>query len=132
MNQPRTKLGYPEINLGILPGYGGTGRTVRRAGMAASLEMVLSGALISAEQALSMQLIDRLVEDENSLAAAMREEISIPRIADHTEDAESVEAALAAAQAKYCDSAIEANTPPLSDHRSFSARGWGLAKAGTN
>lgn len=111
VNQPRTKLGYPEINLGILPGYGGTGRALRRAGMAASLDMVLSGRLISAEHALSMQLIDRLVEDENSLHAAMREEISVPRIADHTEDAESIEAALAAAEAKYCDSAIETNTP---------------------
>ena len=111
VNLPRTKLGYPEINLGILPGYGGTGRAFRRIGMAASLDMVLSGALISAEQALSMQLIDRLVEDEDSLAAAMREEISIPRIADHTEDSGTSEAALAAAHEKYCDNAIEENTP---------------------
>ena len=127
VNLPRTKLGYPEINLGILPGYGGTGRTVRRIGMAASLDMVLSGALISAEQALSMQLIDRLVEDADSLVAAMREEISIPRIADHKEDSESVKAALAAAQAKYCDKAIEENTPApfqIMDHFRRSAGDW--------
>ena len=99
MNQPRTKLGYPEINLGILPGYGGTGRALRRAGMAASSDMVLSGRLISAKHALSIQLIDRLVEDENSLHAVMRRKF-VPRIADHTEDAESIEAALAAAEAK--------------------------------
>ena len=56
--------------------------------------MVLSGRLISAKHALSIQLIDRLVEDETA-HAAMREEISVQRIADHTEDAESIEAALA-------------------------------------
>ena len=82
VNQASTKLGFPEIHLGILPGYGGTGRALRRIGMEATLDMVLSGRLLGAEEAASWQLVDRLVSDTDALKDAMREKWEC-RIADN-------------------------------------------------
>lgn len=59
------KVGLPEVNLGLLPGAGGTQRTPRLASMQASLDLILSGKPISAEQAHAEGLIDALfAEDE--------------------------------------------------------------------
>lgn len=55
------KLGLPEINLGILPGFGGTQRTLRLAGRAATLELALTGATITASRALELGLVNRVV-----------------------------------------------------------------------
>lgn len=55
------KLGLPEINLGILPGFGGTQRTLRLAGRAATLELALTGATITASRALELRLVNRVV-----------------------------------------------------------------------
>jgi enoyl-CoA hydratase len=56
------KLGLPEINLGILPGFGGTQRTLRLAGRAAALELALTGAPVTAARALEIGLVNRVVE----------------------------------------------------------------------
>ncbi|MFN9729417.1 MAG: enoyl-CoA hydratase/isomerase family protein, partial [Pseudomonadota bacterium] len=53
------KLGLPEINLGILPGFGGTQRLLRLAGRAATLELALTGAPVTAARALEMGIINR-------------------------------------------------------------------------
>lgn len=58
------KLGLPEINLGILPGFGGTQRTLRLAGRAATLELALTGATITASRALELGLVNRVVAAE--------------------------------------------------------------------
>jgi 3-hydroxyacyl-CoA dehydrogenase len=54
------KLGLPEVQLGLLPGAGGTQRTPRLIGAAPALDLMLSGRHVRAEEALSLGLIDRL------------------------------------------------------------------------
>ena len=58
-------LGTPEVNLGIIPGAEGTQRLPRLVGVAAAVEMCVSGRPIKAPQALSMGLIDRVVTSIN-------------------------------------------------------------------
>ena len=54
------KLGLPEVQLGLLPGAGGTQRTPRLIGAVPALDLMLSGRHVRAEEALSLGLIDRL------------------------------------------------------------------------
>jgi 3-hydroxyacyl-CoA dehydrogenase len=58
-----TKLALPEIKLGLIPGAGGTQRTPRLIGTQAALDMLLTGKLVDAQQALAIGLIDEVVED---------------------------------------------------------------------
>ncbi|KRG62503.1 enoyl-CoA hydratase [Stenotrophomonas humi] len=55
------KVGQPEINLGLLPGFGGTQRLLRLAGRAAALELCLLGAPIDAARAQQLGLLNRVV-----------------------------------------------------------------------
>ena len=55
------KLGQPEINLGLIPGFGGTQRLLRLAGRAATLELCLLGATIDAARALQLGIVNRVV-----------------------------------------------------------------------
>ncbi len=55
------KVGQPEINLGLLPGFGGTQRLLRLAGRAAALELCLMGAPIDAVRAQQLGLVNRVV-----------------------------------------------------------------------
>ena len=64
------QVGQPEVKLGIIPGAGGTQRLPRLAGVAAAVEMCAEGKPISADQALKMGIIDRLIKD-NLLAGAL-------------------------------------------------------------
>jgi enoyl-CoA hydratase len=70
----KAKFGQPEINLGLIPGFGGTQRLLRLAGRGAALELCLTGAVINAQRAYELGLITRLVapealdEDVNTLA----------------------------------------------------------------
>jgi len=57
-------LGTPEVNLGIIPGAEGTQRLPRLVGVAAAVEMCVSGKPIKAPQALQMGLIDRVIEGD--------------------------------------------------------------------
>lgn len=59
----RTKVGLPEVALGILPGAGGTQRAPRLTGAAAAVQLVTTGAPISAVQAMEVGLVDRLSDD---------------------------------------------------------------------
>ncbi|NIB43644.1 3-hydroxyacyl-CoA dehydrogenase [Pseudomaricurvus alkylphenolicus] len=63
------KVGLPEVNLGLLPGAGGTQRTPRLAGAEAALDMITSGSPVSAEKALALNLVDRVVEGDLQEAA---------------------------------------------------------------
>ena len=60
----KAKFGQPEINLGILPGFGGTQRLLRLAGRAATLELCLTGAQIDAARALALGVVNRVVAPE--------------------------------------------------------------------
>jgi len=55
------KMGQPEINLGLIPGFGGTQRLLRLAGRAATLELCLTGAPIDAARALHLGIVNRVV-----------------------------------------------------------------------
>ena len=55
------KIGQPEINLGLIPGFGGTQRLPRLIGVGPALEMLLSGEPISAEEAWRLGLVNRVV-----------------------------------------------------------------------
>jgi 3-hydroxyacyl-CoA dehydrogenase/enoyl-CoA hydratase/3-hydroxybutyryl-CoA epimerase len=56
----RVKLGLPEVNLGLLPGWGGTQWLPRLVGLTRALTMILSGQIVSGKQALRYGLVDRL------------------------------------------------------------------------
>ena len=61
---PDAKVGQPEVNLGIIPGAGGTQRLLRLAGVAKAVEMCTSGKNIKAGEALEAGIIDRLIEGD--------------------------------------------------------------------
>jgi len=58
------RFGLPEVSLGVIPGYGGTQRLPQLIGKGRALEMILTGAMISADKALEYGLINDLVEQE--------------------------------------------------------------------
>ena len=64
------KLGQPEVKLGIIPGYGGTQRLPRLCGKGVAHELILTGEMISAEEALRVGLVNRVVEPGELLATA--------------------------------------------------------------
>ncbi len=65
----KTVVGFPEVNLGILPGFGGTVRTPRIIGADNANQWISSGSHIKAEQALSEGALDAIVEEEKLIAA---------------------------------------------------------------
>lgn len=68
---PKTKLGLPEVTLGILPGAGGTQRMPRVAGVSKALELIVSGRLVSEKEAYESGIVDELVDgDVDAVIAA--------------------------------------------------------------
>ncbi|MGF6842061.1 3-hydroxyacyl-CoA dehydrogenase [Paraburkholderia youngii] len=65
------KLGLPEVQLGLLPGAGGTQRTPRLIGAPAALDLILSGRHASAKEAFALGLIDRLGDSDDILAEGL-------------------------------------------------------------
>jgi enoyl-CoA hydratase len=64
------KLGQPEVKLGIIPGYGGSQRLPRLCGKGVAHELILTGEMISAEEALRVGLVNRVVESSELLTTA--------------------------------------------------------------
>jgi len=68
---PSARCGLPEVNLGLLPGAGGTQRLPRIVGPAKALEMVTSGQHVPAAECLAMGLVDELAPEDGLLPAAV-------------------------------------------------------------
>jgi enoyl-CoA hydratase len=66
------KFGQPEINLGVIPGAGGTQRLTRAVGKAVAMEIVLNNRTLTAAEALSLGLVNRVVPVEAYLEEALR------------------------------------------------------------
>ena len=60
----KAKFGQPEINLGLIPGFGGTQRLLRLAGRGAALELCLTGAPVNAQRAYELGIVNRVVAPE--------------------------------------------------------------------
>ena len=69
---PSARCGLPEVNLGLLPGAGGTQRLPRIVGAQKALQMVTSGQHVPAKQCLEMGLVDELANEESLLADAIK------------------------------------------------------------
>lgn len=66
----KVRIGLPEVNLGIIPGFGGTHRLPRLIGLAQALKMILAGKIISGKEAFKIGLVDRLFP-RNGLEASL-------------------------------------------------------------
>jgi len=75
-DDPRTQLGQPEVQLGVIPGAGGTQRLPRLIGIAAALDIILAGKSVKAKKALSLGLVDEVVP------APMLRQVAVRRAAE--------------------------------------------------
>ena len=87
--EEKTKLGLPEVHLGLLPGAGGTQRLPRLAGISAALQIMTSGKPISASEALELGVVDKistnLLEDAKAFAKQVAQKNSHPKTSMLTE-----------------------------------------------
>ncbi len=65
------KLGLPEVSLGVIPGYGGTQRLTQLVGRGKALEMIMTGGMVNADQALTLGLVNSVVEQEHLMASCL-------------------------------------------------------------
>lgn len=80
----RAKLGTPEINLGLIPGGGGTQRLCKILGYGKAMEMVLTGEMVGAEEALSLGLVNKVATPEDLKAVTMALAENIARKSPYT------------------------------------------------
>jgi len=76
-------FGQPEINLGIMPGAGGTQRLTRAVGKAKAMELCLTGRMMKAEEAESANLVSRIVPVDELLEEAMKVADKIANLSQH-------------------------------------------------
>ncbi|XP_049363812.1 glyoxysomal fatty acid beta-oxidation multifunctional protein MFP-a-like isoform X1 [Solanum verrucosum] len=72
ISTPNAQLGLPELQLGILPGFGGTQRLPRLVGLAKSLEMMLTSKPVKGEEAVNLGLVDAVVPSNQLLDTACK------------------------------------------------------------
>ena len=70
---PNAKFGQPEVNLGIIPGYGGTQRLTQLIGKGHALELMMTGEMITAERAQQLGLVNYMVTSHEELMSKSRE-----------------------------------------------------------
>lgn len=69
--RPKTEMGFPEVKLGLFPGWGGTVRAPRIVGLANAVEMITGGDSVDADAAVAMDLVSDVVDADNLLEAAL-------------------------------------------------------------
>ena len=89
---PTARLGQPEINLGLIPAWGGTQRLPRLVGQPVALHMILTGDAITADQALALGLVNSVAADVRAEAQALGEKLA-------AKGASAIQAALRAVRA---------------------------------
>ena len=72
LNADHTRIGFPEVNLGIYPGFGGSGRSVAAIGALNAMPIMLTGRMLRAGAARGLGLVDQLVSPHGSLKWAAR------------------------------------------------------------
>ncbi len=65
----KARVGFPEVTLGILPGFGGTQRTAKLVGLAKAKELIFTGKVITAQEAYEVGLINKVLPDDQLMAA---------------------------------------------------------------
>ena len=73
---PRALFGQPEVRLGVIPGFGGTQRLLRRVGRQAGLELMMTGRNVKAEEAVQLGIALRIEEDVLAAAKQLAESIA--------------------------------------------------------
>jgi len=71
------RFGQPEVNLGLIPGYGGTQRLTQLIGRGRAIEIMLTGRMVEATEAHTMGLVNYIVVESNELLSKTRELLSI-------------------------------------------------------
>jgi len=112
----RAKFGQPEINLGLIPGFGGTQRLLRLAGRSAALELCLTGTTITAQRAFELGIVNRLVAPE-----ALDEAVATL--------AEQLAAAAPLAAAGILDAILQGGETGIDQGLEFETQGFALAFA---
>ncbi len=74
-NADKTRIGFPEVNLGIFPGFGGSARTIRKLGGKDAMPLMLSARFLRASAAKRLGLVDQLVKSSSSLSWAARKAV---------------------------------------------------------
>lgn len=72
----KTRVAFPEIKLGLIPGYGGTQRLARLIGESRALDLILTGRILAAEEAERIGLINRLEDDAFAAAKSLAVEVT--------------------------------------------------------
>lgn len=75
LDADHTRIGFPEVNLGIYPGFGGSGRSIRAMGGLQAMQIMLTGKMLRARAAKGLGLIDQTVDAHGSLRWAARNAI---------------------------------------------------------
>ncbi|MBL37409.1 MAG: hypothetical protein CMP07_03260 [Xanthomonadales bacterium] len=79
LDSDKTKIGFPEVNLGIYPGYGGSGRSIQAIGGMKAMEIMLTGRMLKAKAARGIGLVDQTVDIHGSLRWAARRAVQKKR-----------------------------------------------------
>ncbi|MFC5525279.1 enoyl-CoA hydratase/isomerase family protein [Rhodanobacter ginsengisoli] len=110
----KAKFGQPEINLGLIPGFGGTQRLLRLAGRAAALELCLTGATIPAQRAYELGIVNRVVASD-----ALDDAVNTL--------ADQLAAAAPLAAAGILDAVLQGGETALDQGLEFETQGFALA-----